>query len=228
MYTLLNVTNELTGDTSGWWGDMFYVIGDSGTVIYGSGSGNWGSGGVKFAQKHPVISGARMVYQLDTRLFTARNNSPTPGRIIMADDGYIYGLFNEDTSHWDESLGTYINQARIMLFRILPYKQTPIISIDITGNWWDAMRGFDVQISKGCAYYVQKDKHPSNLYGDRDVIKITKLATGGTTTLLNATSASGFYTIWDDRYELYSWKLVGNKIHFSGFNNIESQVSTVV
>ena len=126
----------MTGDdTSGWWGDMFYVIADSGTVIYGSGSSGWGSGGVKFAQKHPVVARARVVVKLDTSLFTSRNNSPTPARIMMGDDGYIYGLFNEDTGYWDESQGTQIDQARINLFRILPYKQTPIISIHVKGNW---------------------------------------------------------------------------------------------
>jgi hypothetical protein len=220
-------TNALTGDdTSGWWGDMFYVIGDGGTVIYGSGSSGWGSGGVKFAQKHPAVAGARVVCQLDTSLFTARNNSPTPSRIMMGDDGYIYGLFNENTGYWDEATGTQVEQARINLFRILPYKQTPIISIEVTGNWWDAMRGFDVQISKGYAYYVQTDKHPQNLYSARDVIKITKLATGDTTTLLNGSSESGDYALWDDRYELYSWKLVGSKIHFSGFDSNATQVVT--
>ena len=114
---------------------------------------------------------------------------------MLGDDGYIYGLFNEDTGYWDESAGTWVDQARINLFRILPYKQTPIISLEVTGNWWDAMRGFDVQISKGYAYYVQKDKHPQNLYSARDVIKITKLATGDTTILLNDSSESGGYTL---------------------------------
>ena len=220
-------TNALTGDdTSGWWGDMFYVIGDGGTVIYGSGSAGWGTGGVKFAQRHPVVAGARVVCQLDTSLFTSRNNSPTPSRIMIGDDGYIYGLFNEDTSYWDESQGTHVSQARINLFRILPYKQTPIISFEVTGNWWDALRGFDVQISKGYAYYIRTDKHPQNLYSDRNAIKITKLATGDTTTLLNTSHTEGIYTIWDDRYELYSWKLVGSKIHFSGFDSNASQVVT--
>jgi len=211
-------TNALTGDdTSGWWGDMFYVIGDGGTVIYGSGSSGWGTGGVKFAQRHPVYAGGRLVYQLDTSLFTSRNTSPTPARIILGDDGYIYGLFNEDTGHCDESGCT--QQARINLFRILPYKQTPIISIDVTGNWWDAMRGFDVQISKGYAYYVQTDSHPTNAFSARDVIKITKLATGDTTTLLYDTS-------WAVRYQLYSWKLISGSIHFSGFDYNASTVVT--
>jgi len=220
-------TNALTGDdTSGWWGDMFYVIADGGTVIYGSGSSGWGSGGIKFAQKHPVVAGARVVCQLDTSLFTARNNSPTPNRIIMGDDGYIYGLFNEDAGYHDASSDTWVQQARINLFRVLPYKQTPIVSFEVTGNWWDAMRGFDVQISKGYAYYVRTDKHPQNLYSARDVIKITKLTTGDTTTLLNTSSESGGYAIWDDRYQLYSWKLVGSIIHFSGFDNNATQVVT--
>jgi len=211
-------TNNLTDDTtSGWWGDMFYVIGDGGTVIYGSGSSGWGSEGVKFAQRHPVYAGGRLVYQLDTSLFTSRNTSPTPARIILGDDGYIYGLFNEDTGYCDESGCT--QQARINLFRILPYKQTPIISIDVTGNWWDAMRGFDVQISKGYAYYVQTDSHPTNAFSARDVIKITKLATGDTTTLLYDTS-------WAVRYQLYSWKLISGSIHFSGFDYNASTVVT--
>ena len=83
-----------------------------------------------------------------------------------------------------------------------------------------------MQISKGYAYYVQSDSHPQNLYSARDVIKITKLTTGDTTTLLNGSSEEGGYTIWDDRYELYSWKLVGTKIHFSGFDNNATQVVT--
>jgi hypothetical protein len=220
-------TNELTDDTTGWWGDMFYVIGDSGTVIYGSGSASWGNEGVKFAQRHPVVPGAKVVCKLDTSLFTARNNSPTPSRIILGDDGYIYGIFNEDTSYWDESQGTQVSQARINLFRILPYKQVPIFSVKVLGDWWNAMRGFDVQISKGYSYHVQSDKHSQGLYSDRNVIVLTKLATGEQTILLNGSHVDEYgYTRWDDRYVLYSWKLVGSKIHFSGFNNNTSRVIT--
>ena len=212
-------TNNLTEETAGWWGDMFYVIGDGGTVIYGSGTGGWGTGGVKFAQRHPTLTGGRLIYQLNTSLFTSRNNAPTPNRIMLGDDGYIYGLFNEDTGYWDESLGTHVQQARINLFRILPYKQIPIISIEVKGDWWNAMRGFDVQIAKGYAYYVQQQKHPAGAFSARDVIKLTKLVTGDTTTLLQDAT-------WAKRYEIYSWKLVGDKIHFSGWDGSLSQVIT--
>ncbi|MGA1869512.1 MAG: hypothetical protein ACMUJM_13315 [bacterium] len=218
-------TNNLTDDTSGWWGEMFYMIGDAGTVIFGSGANDWGNEGVKFAQKHPVIPGARVVYKLDTSLFTSRNASPTPNRIIMGDEGYIYALFTEDSYSCDNS-GICTNQYRINLYRILPYKQTPIVTIESEGDWWNAMNGFDVQISKGFAYYVQLDEHPQGYYSDRDVIKITKLTTGETITLLNATHIDQGYRIWDDRYDLYTWKLEGTKIHFSGFDNNESQVVT--
>lgn len=219
-------TNELTGETAGWWGQMFYLIGDGGTVIYGSAGDAWGNEGIKFAQKHPVVPRSRKIVQLNTSLFTSRNNSPTPSRIMMGDDGYIYGLFYEETGYWDELLSTYVDRALINLFRILPYKQTPIVSIEVTGHWWDAMRGFDVQISTGYAYYVQTDKHSQGLYSDRDVIKITRLTTGDTTTLLDTSHTEDPYTIWDDRYTLYSWKLVGNTIHFSGFDNNASKVIT--
>ncbi len=208
-------TNDLTGDdTTGWWGDMFYVIGDGGTVIYGSGSYDYrASGGVKFAQRHPTRAGARRIYQLNTSLFTSRNAAPTPKRIMLGDDGYIYGIFAEE--NWDPVGGQ--QSCTINLFRILPYKQTPIVSFDVTGNWWTAMNGFDMQISKGYTYYVRSQKDPYGDYSARDVIKITKLATGVTTTLLQDAA-------WAQRYEIYSWKLVGGKIHFSGFDTASSQV----
>ncbi|MBW1691780.1 MAG: hypothetical protein JRJ70_13725 [Deltaproteobacteria bacterium] len=218
MYDAISgATNALTDDTSGWWGDMFYVIGDGGTVIYGSGTMSWETGGVKFAQRHPTLTGGRLIYKLDTSLFTARGNQATPNRIMIGDDGYIYGLFNEDTSYCTDS--GCVTQARINLFRILPYKQTPIVSIEVVGDWWNAMRGFDVQIAKGYAYYVQQQKHPSGAYGARDVIKITKLATGVTNTLLQD-------ALWQQRYEIYSWKLVGDIIHFSAWDGPGSQVVT--
>jgi len=217
-------TNELTDDTTGWWGQMFFTVGDAGTVIFGSSDGSWGNEGIKFAKEHETIPDARRVVQLNTSLFASRNNSPTPSRIILADDGYIYGLFNEDASYWDESISYHVNQNRINLFRVLPYKQTPIFSILHTGDWWQLMSQFDVQISKGYAYWVMTDKHPQGIYGVRDVIKITKLSTGETRTLLDGSEMIGVELGWLDRYELYSWKLVDNIIHFSGFNNATSQV----
>lgn len=222
-----NSSNKLTDNMNDWWGNFFYTIGDKGTIIYGSDTGSWGDNGLWFAQQHPVISAAKVSLKLDTSLFTSRGNSPTPSRVILGDDGYIYGLFHEDAGYWDNIENTWVSKTFVNLYRILPYKSTPLFSFTIEGqDWWQAMNNFDVQISKGYAYYVTSDKHPQALYEDRDIIKIVRLSDGHEVSLLDESEDIGQYTDWGDRYELYSWKLIDNIVYFSGFDSARSRVVT--
>lgn len=221
------VTNALTDSANGWYGDIFFTTDDVGTVIYGSSDGGWGDNGIQFAQKHPVVDGAKVSKKLNTSLFTTRNNSPTPSRIMVADDGAIYGLFTEDMSYWDNATSQWVSNYSLNVYRILPYRQSPVATIKIeSNNWWDIMNGLDFQISKGYIYYVENETHPQATYSPRQVIKIVKIKDGTTRTLLDETATVQGYLTWPDRYDIFNWKLIGDTIYFSGFDNTESKVVT--
>jgi hypothetical protein len=220
-------TNALTNSAQHWYNNIFFTTDDIGTVIFGSSDQGWGDQGIQFAQKHPVVSDGKISKTLNTSLFTTRNNSPTPNRIMLGDDGAIYGLFTEDTGYWDNGKQIHVNRYVLNTFRILPYRQSPIASIELeTNDWWSVMNGLDFQIAKGYIYYVENEKHPTSLYADRQVIKIVKMLDGSTVSLLNKTQEVQGYLTWPERYDIFSWKLIGDIIYFSGFDNSNSTVVT--
>ena len=97
-------------------------------------------------------------------------------------------------------------------------------TMKIGNNWWDALKRTDFQISKGYVYFTEKESHPNGLYQDRTVIKIRRLSDGKTTTLFNNESVNQGFLIWDDRYEIYNWRLSENVLTFSGFDTKDSKV----
>ena len=169
-------TNKLTDDNQDWWGSIFFTTDDSGTVMFGSNSGSWGNKGLQFARKHPVVSGARLMKQLNTSLFSNRGGSARPSRIMNGDDGYVYSLFVENQGYWDESAGVWKDQNMVNLYKVLPYHPAPKVSLKVGSNWWDALNNMDMQVSKGYVYFSEKENHPAGLYQSRSLIKIRRLS----------------------------------------------------
>lgn len=217
-------TNKLTDGYQDWWGSIFFTTDDSGTVMFGSNSGSWGNKGLQFARKHPVVSGARLLKQLNTSLFSNRGGSAQPSRIMNGDDGYVYSLFVENQGYWDESAGVWKDQNMVNLYKVLPYQPAPKVSLKVGSNWWDALNNMDMQISKGYVYYSEKENHPAGLYQPRSLIKIRRLSDGNTQTVLNNSNTQSGYLVWDQRYDVYNWKLNGNTLTFSAFDTTDSTV----
>ncbi len=71
----------------------------------------------------------------------------------------------------------------------------------------------------GYAYHLETESDFQAIYGKRTVVKATKLSDGSVITMLG-----GNWTA--SRYSIDNWKLVGNKLHFSGFDNVNSNVVT--
>ena len=223
-------TNKLIDSANNWGDSLFFTVDDVGTIIYGNSGSDYYStqGGLTFAKalNIPGVVGAKIEKTLDTSLFSTGRGSPTPARIIAADDGYMYALFLETTWDWDETAQTSSEKNILRLYRVLPYLSTPRFELELKGNWWDLMNGVDIQISKGYVYYIQKESHVTGSFSDRDTIVIQRLSDGKKSVLLNSTETISSFLNWPDRYSIYNWKLVENTLHFSGFDELNSKVVT--
>lgn len=220
-------TARLTESGSQWY-DMFYTVDDYNTVMFSI--PNYDNGVINFAQKHPVLEGEAEVLTLDTSLFSEGYGTTTPRKIIVADDGAVYGIFVEQ--QWEpnsEGENVYVNYVK--LYRMLPYSGSPKVSFKIGDDWWAALSGVTIQISQGYAYYVEKQMNETtstNSY--RDIIKIANLKDGQVSSILDAAEDVEYdgivYDQWLDKYEIYNWKLVNNILYFTGFNNKTSKVQS--
>ena len=143
---------------------------------------------------------------------------------MNGDDGYVYSLFVENQGYWDESAGVWKDQNMVNLYKVLPYQPAPKVSLKVGSNWWDALNNMDMQVSKGYVYFSEKENHPAGLYQSRSLIKIRRLSDGYTQTVLNNSSNQSGYLVWDQRYDVYNWKLNGNTLTFSAFDTTDSTV----
>jgi len=157
---------------------------------------------------------------LDTRLFGGNfgsGYSSTPLRIIVADDGRLYGVFeswqseyNSDTTYWDYT-------SVLSVFQMLPYDGIPKIELTMDENtgWWGWMENTPFKISKGYLYYTESET--VEFYGDRDVIRVVKLEDRSINALLDSET---------QRYEIYSWNLSGDTLYFSALDLTTTTVVT--
>ena len=127
---------------------------------------------------------------------SVRMNVGSTGRLIVADDGVLYGFDS--------------GQLR----RVLPYGASPIAEVrrDETqdwGSWWASMQRTPVQIARGFVLYVENVELPR--IGRVDVIRMLDLQTGEERTLLNDNLAQ-FRAI------IFNWRLSGTTLYFSGQN----------
>ncbi len=214
-------------DGTGW--IEFFTVDTGNTVIFGD--GNWGSGasGVKLAR--PTSGGGIFKSALNTSLFGDNQNgnwsNPTPRRIILADDGRVYGVFeggrSEQSDPDDSSTWQWIPTLKV--YQVLPYDGVPKVELDLdpNSNWWDIFfAGTPFQIAKGFLYYTRSVnvEFGGASFGDADIIEMVKLATREKQTLLMPATNT------DPRYEMYNWRLSGTELFFSGLDKSTNTVVT--
>ncbi|MDH4161687.1 MAG: hypothetical protein OEW15_03225 [Nitrospirota bacterium] len=156
-----------------------------------------------------------------------------PRRIVVGDDGRLYGLFEEtlvkNTRTKDDWGNEICNSPDKMdyytylkIFQILPYSPIPKARIefkklfaDQSFSWQQWMGSTPFQVSQGFLFY--KDTKERIGFGNVDVIQMVRLSDGKTTTLLNSDN---------DVYQIYNWRLKGNKVYFAALDLSQTEVVT--
>lgn len=203
------------------WGVDFFTVDNGNTVIFGSNDyhSNSSDNGIKLAR--PRAQGGTDLASLDTSLFSStaddswRNTKPY--RVILDNNGRIYGVFEGDVKRQDKK-GNEIWQNTLTVYQVLPYNAVPRLEIVLPKHydWWRFMDNTPFQISNGFLYY--KNSVEVDGYGTADVINIHNLETRETKQILKATN--------ELRYEIYNWKLVDNILYFSALNKAKNEVVT--
>ncbi len=204
----------------------FFTKDSENALIWGEENWSNSSQGLKMAKPIKDDNLGRFQFaSLDTSLFGAQDqssggwSSPTPRRIIMADDGRVYGVFESGSSDYDSTNDTWTWNNSLKVFQMLPFDGVPKVELDLGDDgWWSWMQDTPFQISRGFLYYTEKVVVPG--LNEADVIRMVNLETRELTTLVNpnASNATG-------RYEIYSWRLSGNTLFFSA---LELGSNTVV
>lgn len=196
----------------GYWNDFFYAIDDHNTIIF-SQNGGESNKGISFGQKSETFIGGAETFKLNTKDFSSNSWDSTPRRVILADDGSIYGLFEDYT--WNNE--TQTSESWANLKRILPYSKATFARFNVGSNWWGYFDNGqrNIQLSKGYAFYLEDQEHGA--YGKRTNIKAVRMVDGELTTMLDGDWAA-------ERYEISTWKLSGDTIYFSGFDTANSQM----
>lgn len=201
-------TIDLSSSAMGNWGVDFFTIDTKNAVMWGE----WNTKGVWFARPRATVGVEKAV--LDTNLFGGNiHGDSKPRRVIVADDGRLYGLFE---SHlWDHE--NQVGYTVLSVYQVLPYDGVPKLELTLSDNWfwWDWMRKTPFQVSKGYLYYVDVID-PGDYLGTRDVIKMVYLPDRTTSQILDT---------GDARYDIYNWRLSGDILYFSA---LDKSTTTVV
>ena len=203
---LLNNKGGVIHLTSSDLGVNFFTMDHGNTVIWGQ--YDLEKEGLYMARPVGDGSGKVQFVKLNTDLFgSSSGSSATPYRVIVADDGNVYGIFKSWHLFYDND-GNGDWESRLALYQILPYDGVPKLQLILDNNrtWWRWMDKTPFQIAKGHVFY--KDSHdPADGNGKRDVIKMTKLKDRETKMLLS-----------DGRYKIFRWSLHKEKLYFAGLN----------
>ena len=206
-----NALYLLQGDSkidiqSGWYID-FFTTDSYDTLILGN-----GDNGINFARS--LKTGGVQKTTLNTSKFGG-----TPQRVIIADDGHIYGVFQE----YNYNNTTNKTEYQAVVYQMLPYSPTPKARIDLGSDGYYSYSGTTpLQISKGYLYYSEKKDilFDGASYGTAHNINMVNLNTLEKTTLLSPQTAD------DNRIELYNWRLSNGKLYFSGLEKKSNVVIT--
>jgi hypothetical protein len=220
--------------TDGTWGVPFFTGDDSNAILYGTNDWN-ATAGIQFAK--PAEGGGFFKASLNTKLFGYDPNSgysPKPERIIVGDDGNLYAIFTQwyweevetaaecsgtFTDNSDYNWGNSCSGSRLKVFQTLPYDPIEKVSMELGDDWWSWMWQTPFQISQGYLYYKDNEDVYSDAgasLGTRDFIRWVRLSDRKKGTILNHSSS--------ERYEIYSWKLSGNNLYFSGLDKVDNVV----
>ena len=204
------------------WGLEFFTTDSESTIIFS----DWtNSAGLRMVK--PVGAGVqKTVFGLEN--FAANNGgtytNPTPRRVILADDGNLYGVFESWNSYYDSTTTQWVSTSALTVYQVLPFDPVPKASMDMGNDgWWSFMQGTPFQVSRGFLFYREKIANVVSgnvTLGPADTIAMVNLQTREKTTLLYPQSDT------DGRYEIYSWRLSGTELYFSALNNTVNKVVT--
>ena len=201
-------TIDLSSSAMGNFGVDFFTIDTKNAVMWGE----WNTRGIWFARPRATSGVEKAV--LDTNLFGGNiHGDSKPRRVIVADDGRLYGLFENHLWDHENQQGYTV----LSLYQVLPYDGVPKLELTLSDNWfwWDWMRKTPFQVSKGFLYYVDT-VDPGDYLGTRDVIKMVYLPDRTRSQILDT---------GDERYDIYNWRLSGDILYFSA---LEKSTTTVV
>lgn len=203
------------------WGLEFFATDSESTVVFSDWSN---TSGLRMAK--PVGAGVqKTVLGLDKFAVNSGGSytNPTPRRVILADDGNLYGVFESWNSFMDKN-NQWVSNTTLSVYQVLPYDPVPKAQLTLGDNdWWTFMEGTPFQISKGFLFYRLQEKNivSGNVsLGSADTIVMVDLQTREKKQLLLPTSDT------DPRYEMYSWQLSGTELYFSALNNTVNKVVT--
>ena len=221
-FELVSASGSRTSLSSSDWGVSFFTTDGNETVVFSEWSNQ---SGIRLAR--PLESGGIHKTTLDLSNFASNNNGsytdPTPRRLILADDGNLYGVFQSSAGYQDAD-GAWVNQQWLTVYQVLPYDPVPKAKIDMEENeWWDYMQGTPFQISKGFLFYRNADQslqfNGSN-FGFADAITMVNLQSRETLTVLMPATQD------DPRYRIYNWRLSGTDLYFSALEQAGNTVVT--
>jgi len=180
---------DLTDGTG--WGVDFFTVDDRNAVIFGQGdwSGN-STNGLRFARPRSTFGIEKA--SLDTSLFGGDNGNsgwgnPKPRRLLVSDNGRIYGVFEGGRDTYDSS-GTHSGwEQTLTVYQILPFDGVPKLELALGSNdWWSWMQNTPFQVSGDMLYYTDTVDVP--YLGTSDVIIMVDLDTREQTQLLTPDS----------------------------------------
>ena len=159
---------------------------DTGHTIFWGGYNHLEDPGIFFARP---VSNTVGVHRAFLPTFLRTDQSSMPEQVVIGDDGRLYGVFVQSGD------GVRINQ-------ILPYSDESKAHFDMPVG---GLRNVTPShVSKGYLYFMDRND-PGDTLGTQDVIRKINLVSGDEETLLS-----------DARYEIFSWKVSGNHLYFSG------------
>jgi len=221
------ITINLTGATD--WIN-FFAADTYNTIMFGG----FTKAGIRFAK--PAVSGALKAV-LDTTLFNqgydyyyGNNYAPPPAKVIVGDNGKLYGVFgpNIEGKNEEQPDGTskYMYYDVYRLYQILPALSVAKAEIrTIRDSYYSQSRPFQAinifggtpfQVANG--YFFYKETKELLGYGIYDVIQMVDLNTRKVTTLLDG-GVNG-----STLYQLFSWRVRGNKLYFSALDLGRTQI----
>ncbi len=201
----------------------FFTVDTYNTIMWGG----WSDGGIRFAR--PAASGLIEKATLDTTIFKSSGssggdncsinltNSYPPSRVIVGDDGKLYGVFQDGVSKPDPANpDTYKCYTSLKVYQVLPYnavqkteilldKNAIMTLLEGGGSGLQWMGATPFQVSNGFIYYKETTEKLG--YGNRDILKMVSLTDRRTITLLT-----------NNAYEIYTWRLKGDTLYFSALD----------
>jgi hypothetical protein len=203
-------------------GVNFFVSDNNDTVLFSS---QFKSAGLRFVT--PAGTGIQKT-TLDLSLFAKVKGGgyfdPTPRRIILADDGNVYGIFEGDTRYQDSN-GNWIGQNKLDVYQVLPYDPALKATINMGDSvWWEYLENTPFHVSQGYLFYSNASLALTidNVdHGTYDSITIVDLQSLESKTILVP------LTTTDPKYKIFNWRLSGTKLYFAALDQSPNNMNVL-